>query len=68
MKDKKLVNLVGLARDLRLPVSWLKAEALAGRIPCLKVGRRLRFNKKAVENTLAKRAETGENGDGLQRG
>ncbi|MHC4365194.1 MAG: DNA-binding protein [Planctomycetota bacterium] len=60
MKDKKLSNLFGLARELHLPVSWLKDEALAGRIPCLKIGRRLRFNKKAVENALAELAAKGD--------
>ena len=59
MKNKQLFNLFGLARELHLPVGWLKKEALAGRIPCLKIGRRLRFNKKAVESTLAEIAEKG---------
>lgn len=58
--NDKLLNLFGLARELRLPVNWLKGEALTGRIPCLKIGRRLRFNKKAVEDSLAKRAAKGD--------
>jgi len=60
MKTIKLLNLYGLARELNLPVKWLKTEALAGRIPCLKIGRHLRFNKKAVENSLTERAKRGE--------
>jgi len=59
MKTKQLLNLYGLARELNLPVRWLKTEALAERIPCLKIGRHLRFNKKAVENSLAERAKNG---------
>jgi len=59
--QKKLLNLFGLARELHLPVNWLKTEALAGRIPCLKIGRHLRFNKRAVENSLTERAKMGGN-------
>lgn len=52
----ELANLAGLARQLNLSRSWLKAEADAGRIPYLKAGRRRLFNIKAVEKALAKRA------------
>src|SRR5262249_10314454 len=51
-----LTNLAGLSARLRLPAPWLRAEALAGRIPCLKVGRRLLSNPRAVEEKLAQRA------------
>jgi len=51
-----LTNLVGLSTRLRLPPHWLRAEALAGRIPCLKIGRKLLFNPSAVEQALAERA------------
>ena len=60
MQNQKLINLIRLARELNVPVAWLKSEALAGRIPCLRIGRRLRFNKEAVESTLAKRASKGK--------
>jgi hypothetical protein len=39
-----LTNLVGLSAQLRLPLPWLRAEALVGRIPCLKIGRKLLFS------------------------
>jgi hypothetical protein len=52
----ELVNVTSLARLLRLPGGWLRGEALAGRIPCLKVGRKLRFNPAAVQAALARRA------------
>ena len=58
---KTLLSLRAQADRLKLPVSWLRAEALAGRIPCLKVGRRLLFNPDAVERSLLRRAEG--NGD-----
>jgi hypothetical protein len=45
-----------LAYHLRLPRDWLLGEAVAGRIPCLRVGRKLLFNPLAVERALANRA------------
>jgi excisionase family DNA binding protein len=48
-----LLPLNRLAARLRLPSDWLRAAALAGRIPCLRVGRRLLFNAEAVERALA---------------
>jgi excisionase family DNA binding protein len=55
-----LLTLLELARRLRLPRLWLRDEALAGRIPYLRVGRRLRFDAQAVEETLRRRAAAGE--------
>ena len=55
----KIVNVVGLSRRLRLPADWLKAEAQAGRIPCLRAGRRTLFNPDAVERVLLERAAKG---------
>jgi hypothetical protein len=51
-----LVSLSRLATELRLPRKWLRREALAGRLPCLRVGRRLLFTTAAVEQVLAERA------------
>ncbi len=42
------VSLDCLAATLRLPRSWLRAEALARRIPCVRIGRRLLFDVEAV--------------------
>jgi hypothetical protein len=53
-----LLTLPALATRLRLPREWLRQESLAGRIPCLRVGRRLLFNLGAVETALAIRAGT----------
>jgi excisionase family DNA binding protein len=53
---KHLLPLSRLAARLRLPADWLREEALAGRIPCLRVGRKLLFNADAVEKALAERA------------
>jgi hypothetical protein len=46
--------------------AWLKSEAEAGRLPCLRVGRRLLFDADAVEAALLTRARetlTTEHGD-----
>ena len=58
-----LLHLVELARRLRLPAAWLKAEAKAGRIPALRAGRRLLFNAEAVELVLLDRAAKAKGAD-----
>jgi hypothetical protein len=57
-----LLSLSRLSARLRLPRDWLRAEALAGRIPCLQIGRRLLFNPIAVEAALGTRAATERQG------
>jgi hypothetical protein len=49
-----------LARQLRLDRGWLRREALAGRLPHLKAGRKLLFELGAVKKTLAERAAAPE--------
>jgi len=57
METKNLLhNSLGLARKLRLPHDWLLAEVDAGRLPCLRIGRRILFNIDAVKRVLADRA------------
>lgn len=55
-ESKDLANLPALARHLRVPASWLRAEADSGRIPHLKAGSQRLFNVAAVERVLAERA------------
>lgn len=65
MSHRPPVRLLTLARDLNLPSAWLRDEALAGRIPCLRVGRTLLFNLDAVRKALDERAasaDASENG------
>lgn len=64
MESRSLTNMHGLARRFGLPASWFREEAEAGRLPCLKVGRRLFFNLVAVEQALAERAASGRAGPG----
>jgi hypothetical protein len=41
-----------MARRLRVPSRWLRAEAEAGRLPCLKAGKAILFDPQAVEDAL----------------
>lgn len=41
---------------LGVPAAWLRAEADAGRVPHLRVGRRLLVNPQAVERVLLDRS------------
>ena len=45
-----------MARRLRVPVRWIKAEADAGRLPCVKAERVYLFDTEAVESALIERA------------
>jgi excisionase family DNA binding protein len=54
--NEQLLSLPALADALKLPERWIKAEADAGRIPHLKIGKRYRFNREKVLAVLAQRA------------
>jgi hypothetical protein len=54
--QSNLLALPSMARRLRVPSRWLRAEALAGRVPCLNAGGRLLFHAPAVEAALIERA------------
>lgn len=51
-----LCTLHKLAYELKLPREWLRDEADAGRMPCLRIEGRYFFNRAAVEQALATRA------------
>ena len=55
--DLRLVPLSPAARRLRVPSRWLKAEAEAGKVPCLNAGGRLLFDLQVVARVLAERAQ-----------
>jgi hypothetical protein len=50
-----------MARQLRVPVRWLKAEAEAGRIPHVQAERVFLFDPVAVEAVLVDRAAAAHN-------
>jgi hypothetical protein len=58
----KLLTDSTMARRLRVTVRWLRAEADAGRIPCLKAEGRYLFAPDAVEHALLERAATERQG------
>jgi hypothetical protein len=51
-----LVPLRLAARWLRVPLKWLRAEAEAGRIPCLRADSQFLCDPAAVETALLERA------------
>jgi hypothetical protein len=48
-------HLGAMARRLRVPASWLRAEAEAGRLPHLRAGNALLFDPNVVERMLLDR-------------
>lgn len=61
-----LLTFTQLTRRLRrygITRAWLEAEVQAGRIPCLKTGRRRLFNFEAVKGELLRRAAEGGDHD-----
>lgn len=51
-----LLSLSRMARRLGVTQQWLRNQADAGKIPCLKAGKRYLFNPVAVQESLAAKA------------
>ncbi len=51
-ENKKPLNLGAMARQLRIPATWLRSEAEAGRIPHLRAGSVLLFDPEVVERIV----------------
>ena len=58
----RLLPLGPMARRLRVPARWLRAEADAGRVPCLKAENAILFDADEVERVLLQRARQGGGG------
>jgi hypothetical protein len=56
MEITMLMPLAAMARLLRVPARWLRAEAEAGRVPHLKAYNVLLFDPETVERLLLERA------------
>ncbi len=54
--DTELLPLARAARRVGVAARWLRAEADAGRVPCLRAGARYLFDVRALTQTLARRA------------
>lgn len=59
-----LVTLSQLARRLRVPAIWLRAQADSGALPHVKAGHQRLFNAGVVERLLAERAARGDKMEG----
>lgn len=57
--NARLLTINQLAESTGLSVAWLKREADAGRLPCIRAGRRRMFDLAAVLDALAERRESG---------
>jgi hypothetical protein len=57
--DSSLLSLSRMARRLGVTQKWLRDEADANRVPCLRANRRLLFAIVAVERALVERASGG---------
>jgi hypothetical protein len=60
LTPSKLLPLGIMARRLRVPVRWLRAEAEAGRIPHLRADKVLLFDPETVERVLLEHARGAE--------
>lgn len=58
MVSEKFGPIPRIARLLGLPAAWLKAEAEAGRVPSLVVGRRRLARVDEVERAINERAKS----------
>ena len=53
---RRLVTASAMARRLRVTLRWLRAEAEAGRLPCIRAEKQLLFDADVVERVLLERA------------
>jgi len=54
--DGEVLSLARMARRLGVTCRWLRGEADAGRLPCLRADRRYLFAAGAVMEAIARRA------------
>jgi excisionase family DNA binding protein len=57
LADGPLLRPEEVARLLSVKTSWIYEAVRAGRLPCLRVGRHIRFSRRMVERWLAEQAE-----------
>ncbi len=62
-KKIQLLCVGPMARQLRVPVKWLREEAESGRVPHLKAHNVLLFNPEVIERVLLARASSIQNGE-----
>jgi hypothetical protein len=57
--ENRLLPLFAMARRLHVTNKWLRREAEAGRLPCLKADKQILFNPAIIEPLIVKRASGG---------
>ena len=60
MNQQEMITVIELANRLRVPASWVYSrtrETGPGTIPCLRVGKYLRFKEEQVLEWLKKKSE-----------
>jgi len=57
--DSRLLTAVDVSELLRVPVSTVYELARSGRLPCLRIGRAVRFSREDLEAHLSSRRGTG---------
>jgi hypothetical protein len=55
--DQRLVDACVVAGHLAVPLSWVRSETRAGRLPRIRVGRYLRYRIADVEAAIAARSK-----------
>jgi excisionase family DNA binding protein len=58
----ELLALSRMARRLGVTQQWLRDQAKAGQVPCLRAGTRFLFNAEAVQKALAAKAASPRQG------
>jgi len=58
----ELLSLSRMARRLGVAQQWLRDQAKAGQVPCLRAGTRFLFNAEAVQKALADKAASPRQG------
>lgn len=51
--DEPLLSAAELAAALSLPKTWIEQRTRRGEIPCIRAGRWIRYNRRAVEAALS---------------
>ncbi|MBL8827827.1 MAG: hypothetical protein JNM18_12690 [Planctomycetaceae bacterium] len=59
-----VLSLPRMARRIGVTQQWLREQADAGHVPCLKAGKRYLFNPEAVEQAVAAKAAESRQGGG----
>ena len=66
-RDDRLLTELGLAQWLGVPRAWVRTETKAGRIPCVRAGRRVLYSSAAVEAAIRSMARHARDDGGARR-